>query len=87
MFRFIRDTAAEQNARLARASAFDDKIAAERGRLFAARAIIENPEQRIRVESHFGIDYCKERWPEAYYKGWWKSVLKWIPRLHPTDTA
>ena len=82
--RFRRETA-EEHARVARASAFDNDVAAERGRLFAARAIIENPDQRKLCEQRFGKEYCRRRWPEAYEIGWWKGVLRFIPRFHPTD--
>ena len=78
---FVRETSAEEHALVARASAFDDDVAAERGRLTAARAIIENPDQRQRVESILGITYCKLRWPEAYNPGWWKPVIQYIPRF------
>lgn len=40
--------------------------AKERGRSMAAQAIICNPEARERVESKYGIEHCKQRWPEAY---------------------
>ena len=81
----LRETSAEEHALVARASAFDDDVAAERGRLFAARAIIENPEQRKLVEDALGIPYCKLRWPEAYNPGWHKGVLQFIPRFDPND--
>ena len=64
---------------MARASAFDKSIAEEGGRLYAARAIAENPEQRKKVEEAFGVAYCKSRWPEAYLKGQWRDLLKFIP--------
>lgn len=41
-------------------------IAKERGRNMAAQAIIANPDSRKRVESAYGIEHCKNRWPEAY---------------------
>ncbi len=40
--------------------------AKERGRHMAANAIIANPDSRKRVESAYGIEFCKNRWPEAY---------------------
>ena len=40
--------------------------AKERGRLMAAQAVISNPEARHRVESKYGIEHCRQRWPEAY---------------------
>lgn len=66
---------------------FDEDVASERGRLFAARAIIENPEQRKRIEDTLGVPYCKMRWPEAYNRGWWQGVIKFIPRFHPTEQS
>ena len=48
------------------ASSFDDALAAERGRLLAAQAMANNPEQRKTVEAVYGVDYCKRRYPEAY---------------------
>ena len=43
-------------------------IAQERGRSMAAQAIICRPDARQRVEEQYGIDFCKNRWPEAYTK-------------------
>ena len=59
---------------IARASSFDDAIAAERGRLLAARAIAENADQRKRVEDMFGVAYCRNRYPEAYRSGFGKFM-------------
>lgn len=72
---------------MARCSAFDDSIAAERGRLFVARALIENPEQRTRVEEAFGKEYCVLRWPEVYDLAAAHSVLTFIPRLNFEEPA
>jgi hypothetical protein len=44
----------------------DDVIAMRRANLAAAHAMANNPEQRKRVEDQFGVEYCKERWPEVY---------------------
>jgi hypothetical protein len=41
-------------------------VAKERGRAMAAQAIIANKDSRKRVESLYGIEFCKNRWPEAY---------------------
>jgi len=41
-------------------------IAKERGRSMAAQAIIAHADARERVESEYGIEFCKNRWPEAY---------------------
>ena len=43
-------------------------IAQERGRSMAAQAILCCPDARQRVETKYGIDFCKNRWPEAYTK-------------------
>jgi hypothetical protein len=40
--------------------------AKERGRRMAAEAVRLNPDSRRRVESQYGIEFCKNRWPEAY---------------------
>ena len=48
------------------ASSFDDAMAAERGRLLAAQAMANNPEQKKTVEAVYGVEYCKRRYPEAY---------------------
>lgn len=70
---------AEESASVARASASDDDIAYERGRLFGVRNMIENPEVRKRMEDQWGIAYCKMKFPEVYGKGEWKPVLRHIP--------
>ena len=44
----------------------DDAIAAEKGRLLAAQAIANHPDQKKRVEDVYGVEYCKARYPEAY---------------------
>lgn len=77
---------AEENHEIARASAWDDEIAAERGRLFALRNMIEDPETRKKMEERFGLSYCRNRYPEAYAVGKragkeWKPVIKLIPGM------
>lgn len=52
-------------------SSFDDDVARERGRLLAAQAIANNPEQKRVVEATYGVAYVKNRYPEAY-----QSTLK-----------
>jgi hypothetical protein len=47
-------------------SSFDDALAAERGRLLAAQAMANNPEQRKNVEVRYGLKYCKLTYPEVY---------------------
>jgi hypothetical protein len=44
----------------------DDLIAAERGRLLAARALAMDPDQRKRMEEAVGIEYLQARYPELY---------------------
>jgi hypothetical protein len=41
-------------------------LAKERGRRMEAEAVRCNPEARKRVETKYGIEFCKNRWPEAY---------------------
>ena len=48
-------------------SSFDDTLAAERGRLLAAQAMVNNPEQKKVVEATYGEQFCRNRYPEAYY--------------------
>ncbi len=43
---------------------FDE--AAERGRSMAEAYLAKDPVQRLMVESQFGIEYCKARYPLAY---------------------
>ena len=71
----------EDHAKVVHGSAFISSIAAENGRLYAARVITENPEQRKKVEDAFGLEVCKYQWPEAYQKGKWRGLLKFIPDL------
>jgi len=40
--------------------------AAERGRLWAAYNIKADPLVRMNVEKQFGVERCRQRWPEAY---------------------
>lgn len=40
--------------------------AEERGRRLAVLKMRENPGKRKEVEDAFGIDYCKNRYPEVY---------------------
>jgi hypothetical protein len=47
-------------------STVDDTIAAEKGRLFVAQTLAQDPEQRRVAEERMGVAYCKLRWPEAY---------------------
>lgn len=43
-----------------------DPDAAERGRLLAAHQMMNDPEARGRVEDVFGIEYCRQMYPEVY---------------------
>jgi hypothetical protein len=42
--------------------------AAERGRRMAEENLRVNPEQRKLVESVYGIEYCRNRYPKAYHR-------------------
>lgn len=48
--------------------------AAERGRLLAAMRIAEDPDSRKRVEEAYGVDFCKQMYPEAYRTGFTKLL-------------
>ena len=63
------------------ASSFDDAMAAERGRLLAAQAIANNPEQRKTVEAVYGVDYCKRRYPEVYQATLRSGIGKLFDRM------
>jgi hypothetical protein len=47
-------------------STYDDAVAAEKGRLLAARAIATDPEARKRVVDAYGEAYVRARYPEAF---------------------
>ena len=47
-------------------SIFNDAVAAEKGRLLAAQAMMLTAESRQRVEAMYGLEYCKQRYPEVY---------------------
>lgn len=51
-------------------SVSDDAIAAEKGRLLAAQQLAHDPEKRKLLEATFGLEYCKQRYPEAYKRTW-----------------
>lgn len=80
---------AENHAQIARCSAFDDQVAAERGRLFAVRNMIEDSEKRREMEGVFGLPYCKMRFPEVYSqdKSEWKPVIDLIPGMGEVSTG
>lgn len=40
--------------------------ACERGRLMAAEAVRVNPAKKAEMEARFGLERCRQRWPEAY---------------------
>jgi hypothetical protein len=42
------------------------RMACERGRLYAARVVASDPIKRIEMEIRFGVERCRQRWPEAY---------------------
>ena len=47
---------------------FDDRWAIRKAELLAAREIANNPEAMKRVVDKYGIDYVRERFPEAFQK-------------------
>jgi hypothetical protein len=77
----------ETAAQAARASSFDNDIAKERGRLVAARALIENPEQRKAMEAQHGVVYCRIRWPEVYELEAAHDVVNFVPRFSFKEPA
>jgi hypothetical protein len=46
-----------------------DQEAAERGRLMTAHGMAVDSEGRARLEAAYGIEYCRNRYPEAYKSG------------------
>ncbi len=60
-------------------------IASERGRLIGAANMAENPEARKRVEDTYGVEYCRNRYPEAYQthlvRDWARKSLKVLSNL------
>lgn len=40
--------------------------ACERGRLMAAASVASDPVKRAEMEARFGVERCRQRWPEAY---------------------
>jgi hypothetical protein len=62
-------------------SAFDDEIAKERGRRLAAQAIANNPEQKRHIESIYGVEACRRRYPEAYKRGFGRFLDRVFPSL------
>lgn len=42
---------------------------AERGRLLTAQGMASDSEGRKRMEDAFGIDFCRQQYPEAYRGG------------------
>ena len=62
-------------------SAFDDNLAAERGRLLAAQSMANNPEHRKTIEAQLGVNYCRLRWPEAYHSQWATGIGRLFDRL------
>lgn len=47
---------------------FDDRWAVRKAELLAAREMANNPETMKRVVDAYGLEYCKERFPEAFMK-------------------
>lgn len=40
--------------------------ACERGRLQAAYVVATDPVKKAEMEARFGVERCRQRWPEAY---------------------
>lgn len=53
-------------------------IARERGRQMACRKIIEDDDARRRVEAAYGVAYCKQRYPEAYWTRLQRLVYRYV---------
>ncbi len=83
----LRAESAKEHAQVARASAFDDSVASERGRLIAARNLIEDPAKRVEMERQLGKPYCVLRWPEVYDLQAAHGVVEFIPRLNLNEPA
>lgn len=62
-----RETRQEWERYAANRAAFPE--AAERGRLLAAARMADDAEARKRVEDAYGVDFCRQMYPEAYKKG------------------
>lgn len=43
--------------------------AIERGRLMAARALVENPDRRRELEDRYGFEAVEREFPEVYWGG------------------
>lgn len=48
------------------ASAEDYVQARERGRSMAAAVVASNPVKKLEMEARFGVERCRQIWPEAY---------------------
>ncbi len=59
-----------------------DPVAAEKGRLLAAHMILNDPEARERVESAYGVEFCRANYPEAYKSGF----LRFLDRIRISIT-
>ena len=44
----------------------DPAFQQERGRLAAVQAILDDPIKRAEMEARFGVERCKQRYPEVY---------------------
>jgi hypothetical protein len=43
----------------------------------AAQNIANDAEARKRVEDSYGVEYCRQRWPEAYSRSpFFKSIIE-----------
>jgi hypothetical protein len=53
-----------------------DPVAAEKGRLLAANMISNDADARKRMEDRYGIEFCRNMYPEAYRAGYLKLLDK-----------
>lgn len=64
------ETAIVSESQAAFAMGFSDVMefrrASERGRLMAVAAIASDPVKRAEMEARFGVERCRQRWPEVY---------------------
>lgn len=57
------------------------EIARERSRRGAAMILMENPQKKAEVEAVYGIEYCRQRYPEAYQNtnaGFIRNFVDWV---------
>lgn len=60
-------------------SSLDDRVAMEKGRLMAARALAADPGRRRELEDQWGVDIMMERYPEVYWSGFGNKLDRVAP--------